>query len=406
MVDSWRILVVDDDKDVAKTTADFLARIDDKSGKEIRTVAEPSFEKALSTIREDNFDILVLDVRDQSMLYPEVSSGSENAELGKKVFQEIRSQKFLPIIFYTALPNLVTSLLNPPFVQIVSKGTRSETGILDDAEDILRDAEDHLRDAVKLVFDSGLPFLLQAIKRYIEARTKDFMVDFLELEKNWPAIKDRESDLVHLLLRRLSVSLEGGVSALADALGYSEDSDADGGIHATRFYVVPSTEDRRMGDLLHGPSVRTMDDDNDDSASWYIILTPSCDLVADRVKADQVVLAECLLLEEFPEYQNWMKDNTKSTKTRLINFLRSRPDKGQEDRYHYLPAAWEIPDLIVDLQRILYIPYIQLDEYTKRASLDSPFSEALINRFNRYMGRVGTPDLNIDAALDRMHKAD
>ncbi len=403
MVNSWRILVVDDDKDVAKTTADFLARIDDKSGKEIRTVAEPSFEKALSTIREDNFDILVLDVRDQSMLYPEGSSGSENAELGKKVFQEIRSQKFLPIIFYTALPNLVTSLLNPPFVQIVSKGTRSETGILDDAEDILRDAEDHLRDAVKLVFDSGLPFLLQAIKRHIDARTRDFMVDFLE--KNWPAIKDRELDIVHLLLRRLSVSLEGGVSALADALGYSEDSDADEGIHPTRFYVVPSTEDRRMGDLLHGPSVRTLDDDNDDSTSWYIVLTPSCDLVADRVKADQVVLAECLLPEKFPEYQNWMEKNTKPTKARLIKLLRSRPDNGQEDRYYYLPAAWQVPDLIVDFQRILYIDYAELEKYTKFASVDSPFAEALLSKFNRYIGRIGVPDLNYEVALDRMREA-
>ena len=395
MVDSWRILVVDDDEDVAKTTAAFLARADDKSGKEIRTIAEPSFKKALSTLREDNFDILILDVRDQGMLYPV----SQNIDIGINVFQEIRSQKFLPIIFYTALPNLVMSLSNPPFVQIVSKGTedtRSKTGILGDAEDILRDA-------VELVFDSGLPYLLQVIRRHIDARTKDFMVDFLE--KNWPAIKDRESDLVHLLLRRLIVSLEGGVSALADALGYSEDSDADGGIHATRFYVVPSTEDRRMGDLLHGPSVRTMDDDNDDSASWYIILTPSCDLVADRVKADQVVLAECLLLEKFPDYQNWMKENTKSTKTRLINFLRSRPDKGQEDRYYYLPAAWQVPDLIVDFQRILYIDYAELEEYTKFASVDSPFAEALSSKFNRYMGRIGVPDLNFKVALDRMREA-
>ena len=396
MVDSWRILVVDDDKDVADTTAAFLARIDDKSGKEIRTVAEPSFEKALSTIREDNFDMLVLDVRDQSMLYPEGSSGSENADLGRNVFQEIRSQKFLPIIFYTALPNLVTSLSNPPFVQIVSKGTRSETGILDDAEDILRDA-------VKLVFDSGLPFLLQAIKRHIDARTKDFMVDFLE--KNWPAIKDRESDIVHLLLRRLSVSLEGGVSALADALGYSGDFDAGDGIHATRFYVVPSIADSRMGDLLCGPSVRSMGDDNDDSAFWYIILTPTCDLVADRVKADQVVLAECLLLEEFPDYQNWMKENTRSTKTKLINLLRSRPDKGQEDRYHYLPAAWQVPDLVIDFQRVLYIDYDELEGYTKIASVDSPFAEALSSRFNRYMGRIGVPDLNYEVALDRMREA-
>lgn len=390
MADSWKILVVDDDEIVASTTAVFLTKIDDDGNEETRAVAESSFERSLLLLREGNVDILVLDVRDQGMHFKGIS-GDKNADFGIDIFQEIRSQKFLPIIFYTALPHLVTSLSNPPFVQVVSKGERAD---IDD----LGDSEDRLRVAVEQVFDSGLPRLLRTIRRHIETSTKEFMVDFIE--KNWSYIDNSKADFAYLLARRLIVSLEARADAFADELGYSTGLDSAKGVHATRYYIVPLTEDHhRMGDIVRGlPNI--------DGDSLYVILTPSCDLVEDRVKADNVVLAECVPLQDFQEYKNWMKKDTGTTRKKLLSLLRSRPDKGQEDRYHYLPAAWQTPDLIVDLQRIKYISYDRLEKCTKVASLDSPFSEALANRFNRYIGRVGTPDLDFDAALDRMREAD
>lgn len=392
MADSWKILVVDDDEIVAGTTAAFLTRIDDDGNEETRAVAESSFERSLALLREGNVDILVLDVRDQGMDSKGIL-GDENVDFGIDVFQEIRSQKFLPIIFYTALPHLVTSLSNPPFVQIVSKGERS--GI-----DDLGDSEDRLRVAVEQVFGSGLPHLLRAIRRHVETSTREFMVDFIE--KNWSYIDNSKADFAYLLARRLIVSLEARAEAFAGELGYYTGLDSVKGVHATRYYIVPLTEDHyRMGDIIRG--LQNIDGDVD---SLYIILTPSCDLVEDRVKADNVVLAECVPLQDFQEYNNWMEKDTRATKTKLLSLLRSRPDKGQEDRYHYLPAAWQTPDLIVDLQRIKHISYDGLEKCTKVASLDSPFSEALANRFNRYIGRVGTPDLDFDSALDRMREAD
>lgn len=395
MADSWRILVVDDDKNVANTTAAFLTRIDSKGDEETHATAESSFERSLSLLKESNVDILVLDVRDQSMR----SKGflrDRNVDLGIDTFQEIRSRKFLPIIFYTALPHLVTSLSNPPFVQIVSKGARSDTGGLGDPEDRLRVAVEH-------VLGSGLPHLLRTIKRHIEASAKDFMIDFVE--KNWSSMDGHKADLAYLLVRRLSLSLEARAETLADELGHSTGPDLAKGVHATRYYIVPLTEDHhRMGDIIRGPNA-LYPGVNDSVDSWYTILTPSCDFVKGRVKADYVVIVECIPLREFSEHGNWIEGESEA-RQRLESLLRSRPYRGQPDRYHYLPAAWQVPDLVVDLQRILYIPYEKLEEYTKVASLDSPFSEALSNRFNRYMGRVGTPDLDLDAALDRMREAD
>ena len=36
------------------------------------------------------------------------------------------------------------------------------------------------------------------------------------------------------------------------------------------------------------------------------------------------------------------------------------------------------------------------------ASLDSPFAEALLARFSRYFGRLGTPDLDVAVLLQRL----
>ncbi len=91
-----------------------------------------------------------------------------------------------------------------------------------------------------------------------------------------------------------------------------------------------------------------------------------------------------------------------SKQKKLERLLRSRPHRRQEDRHHYLPAAFEVPDLVVDNQEIVHIAYEQLDLYRRVASLDSPYSEELSHRFNRYMGRLGTPDLDIPTALQRM----
>lgn len=383
MPDPWRILVVDDEEPIAGMTAELL---NNQSGVNIRATCTRHFEESLLIIAEGKVDILVLDVRNQSVsaaMAP--TDGDMNP--GLDIFSEIRSQRFLPIIFYTALPELVQSLSNPPFVQTVPK--------------IDNDDVTELRSAVSMIIDSGLLDIIRVLDRHVKIVTRDFMGGFVE--ENWAAFEGHEADLAHLLLRRLSVSLEEGAESFAYELGYPLGSGYGEGdlVYATRYYIVPPIEAYRMGDIVRG--LRNIYGAVD---TLHIILTPSCDLVQGRVKADNVVLAECVPIQDFQEYQNWMREDTRATRTKLSKLLRSRPDRGQEDRYHYLPAAWQIPNLIVDLQRIVHISYDMLEECTKVASLDSPFSEALSNRFTRYMGRVGTPDLNLEAALDRMREAD
>lgn len=322
------------------------------------------------------FDILVLDIRNESIDTP-------SDEAGIEVFDEIRRCRFIPIIFYTALPHASAHIDNPPFVQTVPKRA---------------DEIDGLGRAVEKVINSGLPRLLRSVSDHLANVERDFMADFVE--HHWSDLADRKEDVAYLLSRRLAVSFEEGAESLAQGLGQVLGTGSADAVHPTRYFVQPPSSGYRMGDLLAAPGSREEDADTGVS---HVILTPSCDLVprSGGMKAERVILAECRSLDSFEEYRKWKRSPSNNSRTVLENLLKSRP-KGQEDRYFYLPAAWNVPDVVADFQSVSSIATDQLEDYEKVASLDSPFAEALSQRFNRYMGRVGTPDLDIGSVVRRL----
>jgi len=229
------------------------------------------------------------------------------------------------------------------------------------------------------------------------------MIEFVE--KNWASLSDNRADMMHLLLRHLSVSLGHGAAEMTARLGYGSDDGAEDTVHASRYYAALPSEDYTTGDILRGPRFLPANDDGGESVCWYVIVTPSCDLVEGRRKADFVVLVECRPIESFPEYNRLLEagseDSSFTTKSdRLKSLFRSRPHGQQHGRYHYLPAAWTVPHLMVDNQQIVSVPYDDLVErYEKVASLDSPFAEEFVHQFTRYVGRLGTPELDLDAIV-------
>lgn len=374
----WRVLVVDDEPDVGDTVSELLASYESASDSSpIITRYEQSFDKAVALLVSESFDILVLDIRNESEHPP-------SNEAGIQVFDEIRKHRFIPIIFYTALPDVSAGISNPPFVQTVSKT----------AVDLIADLER----AVESVISSGLPRLLRLVSLHVTNVERDFMVDFVE--QNWVDLANRAEDMAYLLSRRLAVSFEEGANNLELELGEGETTTSEEVIHPTRFYVQPPSPGYKMGDLL---AMSTSTQEDEGTGRLFVVLTPSCDLVprGGEMKANRVVLSSCLPLDTFDVYRKWKESPSNNRQRNLQDLLKSRP-RGQEDRYFYLPAAWNVPDVVVDFQSVASISVEHLESYDKIATLDSPFAEALSYQFNRYMGRVGVPDLDIDIVLRRL----
>lgn len=381
----WRILVVDDDERSAQNNATALNEASDSDAVPypIEAIATKSFTSALDRAERGDVDLLVLDVFDQAGA--QASSDVIAPEpVGRSVFEKVREQRFLPIIFLTALPDQVDCDENPPFVQIVPKGTP--------------DPFEVLFAAVKRCLDSPFPRLYRAVRSHIENTSRQFMIDFVEL--HWNDLEDRPADVAHLLMRRLGVSFDAGQDALT---GYStEGALAAGSVPPIRYYVLPAPEEHRTGDIV----TKTLAAGADESSAtrWRVVMTPSCDLVEGRVKADYVVLAECIPLSSFAEHEDWITPESPSNNKlkKLKKLLESNPENGSRDRYFYLPSAWTVPDLMVDLQRISSIPYADLGQYDKQASLDDPYAGELSHQFHRYLGRVGSPDLDLGMLINGM----
>jgi CheY-like chemotaxis protein len=376
-------LVVDDEPAVGETLSELLSSYTlGSDSRSITTRFEESFDNAVDLLSNEIFDILVLDIRGGSGPTP-------TGEAGIEIFNEIRGRRFIPIIFYTALPDVSVTISNAPFVQTVSK--------------IGSEPLADLRVAIENIIGSGLLNLLRSVSSHLDDIERVFMADFVE--KNWSSLVERPEDLSYLLSRRLSVSFDEGAERLAQELGLVELTTRTDVVHPTRYYVQPSHSNSRMGDIVAAPDLteENVAESADADDILYVVLTPSCDLVlrSGRMKADYVVLAECLPLVGFKEYRDWKSARSSGTEDRLRKLLTSRP-KGQEDRYFYLPAAWNVPDVVADLQSVTSIPWDELESYRKIASLDSPFAEALSYQFNRYMGRVGTPDLDIAGVMRRL----
>ena len=307
----------------------------------------------------------------------QASSGDEatSADKGLELYTEIRRRRFLPIVFYSAVAHLAAHLDDPPFVTVVSK---------------LAAEDDLLRDKVTAVFDSRLPLLNRALAFHVDDVLRDFMINFVE--HSWAGLSGqaRRGDLAYLMVRRLARSLDATfVAELAEATAQSSDAV----VHPTRLYIMPPLQDPSTGDIVR-----------DDAGNWFIVLTPTCDLFthSGRRRADNVMAAPCELLTDTDEYRTWITAGMPLSHRGLDQLIANRRQRAQQDRFYFLPSAWGMPDLVVDLQRISHFEYDDFDRLTRMATLDDPYAQALVAQFARYSGRVGTPDLDVIAVRQRL----
>jgi len=334
-----------------------------------------SFGDALATLEVRRFDLMILDVRLGGHGETDTPSGEEE---GVQTLEHIKGRRFLPVVFWTGLPRQVEDLASP-LVHVLEKSVGLDTLIA----------------SVRELFATDLPGVNRALRRLIEDEQRRYMWDFVS--DHWDELRDRDDPmaLAYLLVRRLGRSLSGpGIQRLATELGSGGAAPPPEKIHAAEMYIVPPFPDT-------GPGVadiyRQVGEQQEDR--WWFIVTPSCDL--EQGKADQVVLAVCEPAAEDKRIADWLKQDSGTRRSRVLDLLRNKTG-GQDDRRLFLPAVPTMPDLVVDFQNLRSVPRQDLDGMQRVASLASPFAEEAANRFSRYFGRVGTQDVDAEAIISRL----
>lgn len=380
----WYVMFVDDEPETCEQVASYLnGQIVMEPDGKLKVDTEVDFNKALGKLESSRYDLVILDIR----LGPLDEQREEEA--GITTLELIKSRRFVPVIFYTALPQKVRHL-ETPLIRVVEKTEGVPKILL----------------TVKEVFSTRLPFVNRALLRHLEEIQRLYMWEFVSA--NWEKFGDTpdRTALAYLLARRLAKSLDGPeIHKLAERLGDSTRvwCSVDN-VHPMMCYIIPpSTEMFSTGDILQKSGTEGAD-------SYWLILTPSCDFIESGQrtrKAEHVLIVLCQPLVESPEYQQWKGEETPSSGKNkklkaLIRTPHETPKGRQEGRYYFLPGALGIPDLVVDFQQAHVEPFENISQYVKIATLDNPFCESLVYFFTRYVGRVGTPDLDIDKVFENL----
>jgi len=376
----FRIVHVDDEELVLRQVKELLE--DDEEIAAIGPVEVTSFDNftdALKHVDETFTDIVILDVmKDHGV------AAEEPQLAGREAFERLRAKVFLPVIFYTGFANHVDDLgQDLKLLRVVAKGKA-----------------DRLMEAVREVLEEGLPSLNRSLVEMLREVQRSYMWEFVA--QHWPEFQAQEDPtaLAHLLVRRFALTLKSDgatslIAALPGGKGNSAVASSNGKVHPISMYVMPPLEKSKpmAGDVRRG--------EIDGAGDYWIVLTPSCDFAQE--KADTVLLAACHLLADQSELRTFLEDTGSNGKRRkLEKVMNNRGEGRQADRYHFLPGAFELPDLLIDLRALKTIPRQQFDALAPVVSLDAPFAEALLAQFARYVGRLGTPDPDFDLVIHRL----
>jgi CheY-like chemotaxis protein len=363
MVDSQRmVLVIDDDQDQLDDLEKILNGLSFGSGEQLKVVLHDSFESSVGVLNERWIDVVVLDLRDDRR-----PAKAGEAEAGERVFEQILARRFVPIVVYTALTgSLSPDISASPFVRVVRKGVKGA---------------EELKAALGELLSTRLPEVHRLLMSHAEQVQREYLLGFVK--DHWKEHfrgEERLTHVVHALARRLAGSLTG------EALNLS-----------LKELRLPTLEDRATepAHVYVRPPIRVGlsfgDLYLDDKQEWWAVVTPSCDLVVrdgSNPKCERPLLAACIRWDSKKEVEARIGGTAKDRQTRVLT--------NNHERFHFLPAALGLPDLVIDFQDLRTVDWKWFESATGQATVDSPFAEEIQSRMARFLGRIGTPDLDRD----------
>ena len=140
----------------------------------------------------------------------------------------------------------------------------------------------------------------------------------------------------------------------------------------------------------------------DDPTSFYIVLTPSCDLVGSggqKPKVERVLVSRCCTTKDGINKIGWSDIGKKKLAARLPKVLLN---PGYFDTILPLPAFEDrVPLMAADLRDLYLLPLDKIGrdsgDYERVASIDSPFRELVAWAYMQVGCRPGLPNRDVDA---------
>jgi CheY-like chemotaxis protein len=373
----WHVLLVEDEDTIRRQVMEFLSG-ETFASRGLKISEIGPLDEALDLIRERKADLVILDV-----YRGRAQRGGE--QTGVQILESIKRSGFVPVVLYTALPEGLEGHQDK-FVRLVGK----EAGGLP-----------KLKEEIADLFALRIPQIHRAIVNHIDQTMCAYMWDFVQ--ERWADFEPLvdKPEFLRLVVQRLARTLaRQGIERMAQEV-YGDPPPAPPGsdetVHPAECYVKPPIgDDPMLGDIRRR--------DGGEHPGHLIVLWPTCDMVTAggrTQKTDFALCARAFPATETPEVRDWLSARSNTRKKAVEGLAKNRRGESP-DRYHFLPGVWDIPDLVVDFQALEHVALTDIRGYACLATLASPFAEALAARFQKYIGRVGTPDVDVEAVISRM----
>jgi CheY-like chemotaxis protein len=371
---AWNILLVEDNETVRRQVREYLS---DQSfaGRRLNIVDIGDLDPALSIVRERKADIIILDIyRGDARLDAE--------QIGIRILDTIKRSGFIPVVIYTALPEGLEDHQNA-FVRLVGK----------EAGGLIR-----LKAEITDLFRLRIPQVHRAIVNHMDQTMCGYMWGFVQEHwRDFEPLSDKP-EFLRLIVQRLALTFarEGINQMTEEVYGTPTTEQVVSGeiVHPAECYIKPPMgQDPMFGDIRLRQTGQ--------GSEYIVVLWPTCDMVstAGRTpKTNSLLCARASLAMNAAEIAEWLASPSNSKQKKVERLVRNTRDESP-DRYHFLPGVWDIPDLVVDFQALEHIALSNVCAFVCLATLASPFAEALGGRFQKYIGRIGTPDLDLESIL-------
>lgn len=315
-------------------------------------------------------DVIILDIF-------KTVEGSRPVSEGDNSFRQIWDKRFCPVVIYSSDPDGLQDIEDTkdhPFIKRVKKGRDSHKVVVSIVQSFanhvsaLKETEAHFVQEMSLVFKKVAPNIFNSIE------------------------EDKRSDaLLRACRRRLAASMD-------------EYSNGNTKLANWEQYIFPViSKDLLLGDILFLNGRDTTKPEN-----YFIILTPSCDLVNTpprKHKVDNVLIAECCSIADGKKHSELLKAGKNKLKDgRLKNALTT----GYFESFLPLPELTNlIPHMLANFKKLKLVPFNEIGDdldktYIRKASIDSPFRELVSWAYMQVAGRTGVPDRDFDAWVEQL----
>lgn len=359
-INMLHLLFVDDKEEDLRPVLNLI-----EDGENLRCKLVDSVDQAKEFIKETPPDIVILDLA--------LLSGTSDLN-GKEIENLIWDQYFCPIVIYSGFPEAyegsdTQKRSQHPFVKIVSKR---------------RDSEDRVIEAIKTF--SPYAQALQEIARDVQSAQQNALRDVVPSIVS--AIPDEE----------VNNSIENVKSTVRRRIASMMDEPLSSGIPLaaqTQYLIPPIGSDLSLGDIL-----REKNNDPEAPASFRVVLTPSCDMIASgerSAKVSSVLVAKCDSIKTLIENTSIGKGEMNSKRKKRIET--SILTSGFYQNVIPFPGfSGHIPSMGANMKDLSLIPLSDIigeesnRKFLRVASIDSPFRELISWAYLQVAGRPGLPD--------------